>query len=91
MQKQRTTFDATYEEIISTGKNVGGDIFVLQRHTTAGPWNIADPMGDGFDSGLIDLTTSTDESITDKYLLLAFILHYGTLSAPVDVYCIDIE
>ncbi len=81
----------TYEEITSTGKNIGGETYVLQRLTTGGPWNITDPMGDGFDSGLIDLTTSADETITDKYLLLAYILHYGTLSVPVDVYCIDIE
>ena len=96
------TFDATYEtdpwtdrwtydEIISVGKNIGGDTYVLQRLTTEGPWNITDPMGDGLDSGLIDLTTQADETITDKYLLLAFILHYGTLSIPVDVFCIDIE
>ena len=80
----------TYEEITSTGRNVAGTVYTLTRYTTA-PCDILNPAGDGYESFLVDLTTSADTSITDKYMLIAIVLHYGSLSVPARVICADIQ
>ena len=83
----------TYKEITATGKTVGGELYELAKYNTAGQYNAVDPEGneDGKKAFIIDLTGSEDENLTDKYLLVAVIMYYDGLAAPLDVLCIDIE
>ena len=83
----------TYKEITSSGKTVGGELYELTKYNTAGQYNAVDPMGeeDGKKAFIIDLSSSEDEDLTDKYILVAVIMYYRGLAAPLDVLCIDIE
>jgi hypothetical protein len=83
----------TYKEITSSGKTVGGELYELSKYNESVKYNAVDPMGneDGKKAFIIDLTGSEDENLTDKYLLVAVIMYYDGLAAPLDVLCIDIE
>ncbi len=83
----------TYKEITSSGKTVGGELYELSKYNESGKYNAVDPKGeeDGKKAFIIDLSSSEDENLTDKYLLVAVIMYYRGLAAPLDVLCIDIE
>ena len=83
----------TYAEITSTGKTVGGEenIYVLEKYNSD-PLAVYAPLGNGNGTAcLIDLTTMSDPRLLDKALLIAVVLRYGDLQAPLDVVCVDID
>lgn len=79
----------SYEEITSSGKQIGSEVYTLTRYNNA-PYPAEDPLGDGLQSVLVDLSAA-EQGITDKYLLAGFIIYYGSLAVPVDVLCIEIN
>ena len=77
----------TYDEVVTTGRNVGGTVRKLSKYNSGDAWKAVDPLGDSRESGLIDLTNIQDPDLTKKFLLLGIVLHSGGLSAPLDMLC----
>lgn len=95
------TFEANYEphpwtdrwtlgEITVNGKQIGENVYYLAQYNTL-PLDITNPMAADKTSAVIDLSASADADITNKYLLLAIVLRYGSLRVPLDIRCIDIN
>jgi hypothetical protein len=80
----------TYAEIAGTGRSVGGTVYTLSKYRPTA-YNAVDPQGDGMLAIEIDLRTSTDPKLTDKFLLVGVTVTSGDLSVPVDVLCLDIQ
>jgi len=81
----------TYDEITSTGRKVGTEVYKLERYNSSGPYSVVEPEAEGKQGIILDFSASTDENLTDKYMLIGIILYYGGLAVPVDVFSIGID
>ena len=80
----------TFDELTSTGKQIGDTVYTMTKYNAGDPLNFAEPLGDGYKSFLIDLSTEADDPV-GKYLMFALVSHYDVLSVPASVEIVEIE
>lgn len=82
----------SYEELTSTGKQIGGAVYRMGKYNGGSPLDFIEPSGDGsgYDAFLIDLSDETDNPV-GKYLMFALVSHYDVLSVTSRVEIIEIR